>query len=156
MKIIKYLMMVMLGCLLTSCDYNINPTSAEPILNKPLTLDSPRYLTQTHYINWINTVTDFVVIERPNEFLPSFKDYQAHTAEWRNWHTRRGAQYRILAVLPAGTKYHFYKIVIPYDPATELIEFHAMIDSGEYKNTPAFYRYNTIYPEDEKFVRLFR
>lgn len=141
MKMIKFFFLILLFSNLISCGPTINPPEAESLLNKPMKLDKPRYLTHTKYMTWMNTTRDFLVMEPPNRLLPTIKDYQIHSGLWRQWHVRRGAQYRIVGLLPAGTRFHFYEIIVPENPSTDLYEFHAMIDSGPFQNTSVYYSY---------------
>lgn len=148
MKIYRILGIGLLAIGIMSC----STLPDNPLLHKEMTLDSPRYLAQTRYISWVNVVTDNNVIERPGGSLPTLEDYRRNTAYWQSWHERRGSQYRIVDVLPAGTKYHFYKIEIPDNPQNQLFFFYTQIDSGSYKGVQAYYKYDKSQPADAKLL----
>jgi hypothetical protein len=151
---------------LTSCSILNNTSSQNPWLNKEMILNSPHFLSQTRYISWISWSQDVDIntIEWPGEqqgcmshasgCVPMLKEYLNDSEYWQTWHMdSNGSQYRILTMLPAGTKYHFYKIDIPDDIYNGVIVFYAIIDNGAYRFTPAYYKYDIKKPIDLQLIK---
>jgi hypothetical protein len=148
MKIqIRFIFYFIITIFLSSCYTDMITPQMEQVLNKNRKLDSPRYLVQTHYVTWINSVADLNTIIYTNDpdveagYLPPLNDYLKNPTSWQQWRNRKNTQYRILGLLPTGTEYHFYKIDVP-DRVDAYFVFYAVIDSGSFKDTPAYYRYS--------------
>jgi hypothetical protein len=148
--------LVMIAILLSACSTSLSPQMAE-MTSKNRKLDSPRFLTQTRYLSWINTISDVITIDRSGDSrgclpgdscLPTISDYQKNPSIWHDWTNKRNSQYRIVGLLPAGTEFHFYKIQRPDNPDDGYFVFYAMIDSGQFQGVHAYYKYDRKNPSD--------
>jgi hypothetical protein len=150
------LLIIMCSVFLASCSFLPNFTATNPLINKEMQLESPRFLSQTRYISWISWSQDVDIntIEWPSEqkgcvshadnCVPTLSEYLTNPEPWQTWKMdSNGSQYRILGILPKGTQYHFYRIDDAENINTGMAVFYAIIDSGHFKFIPAYYKYDT-------------
>ena len=147
--------------MLSACITGLNSSDDNALLNKTMSLESPRYLSQTRYMTWLNTQEEVNTIERPGDTkgclpeqncVPSLNEFQHNSILWQNWHVRKNTQYRIVAVLPKNTLFHFYKIDVPDQKNSGVFFFYSKIDSGTYKNIQAYYKYDKNYSSDLRLI----
>jgi hypothetical protein len=162
MKILCQIFFLICIVIITSCASNTPTPQIAQALEKNRKLDSPRFLTETHYLSWLNSSTHLYVMVRPGSTpgctpaascMPTLKDYSQSLTTWQNWQVRKGGQFRILGLLPTGTAYHFYKIDPPEHLDTGYFVFYAMIDSGSFKGATVFYRYDEMHSDDVRLLR---
>lgn len=135
-------------CFLAGCGIFSDSQDDNPLLNKTMMLDSPRFLSVTRYSTWLNTMMDINTLELPSkatcmegtDCLPTLKQYFENRSYWQSWHTRKKTQYRIIGLLPAKTQFHFYKIIVPEQKETGVYFYYSQIDSGLYKGMQAYYQ----------------
>ncbi len=166
MQLITRILIFLFSCWLCSCSLLHKTTKQDGLLNQKLQLTSPRFLSQTRYISWISWSHDIDIntIEYPwqqagcvshaNDCLPTLSEYNKDPQYWQNWQRdSNGSQFRILGVLPAGTMYHFYRVDVPEDLNNGVIVFYSIIDSGKYKQAPAYYKYSLNNKADKEMIR---
>lgn len=142
---------VWLSLFLSSCSWNFNAAENDSFLTKMRQLPSPRFLTETRYMTWLNTPTEILSLDRPGtakgcdinqDCFPTLKAYQQHAALWHTWRARKKTQVRIIDLLPKGTEFHFYKVDVPDNKLTGIYIFYATIDSGPYQGMSVYYKYD--------------
>lgn len=163
----KFFFILLISIFLHGCSIFSSSQDLNPLVNKELTLDAPRLLVQTQYISWVSWSEEINIytiehpgnqntcLERAQHCLPTISSFLQNPAPWQAWHKdSTGAKYRVVGVLPKGTQFHFYKIDVPDNINTGVIIFYSIIDSGQYKNLHAYYKYDEASSYDLHMIHI--